>query len=202
MRQGRPRNDSLPSHPALIGSMEAKMNELAAFDDVQPQIPTDRSVSLKSKYSGSIEAKRNELAKLDRKHGQTPESHLSLDHPRLKKIKSQPHTYESKDPNHCGRLAYWRLDQATGDADVEPCPSEESDSGKARKFYQMNVIYKHLSHHYVLKRSIVFIVDTHFDQIMFEAKANELTTTFFESMQPSDYFGYISLGNHPTNEEI
>ena len=67
-------------------------------------------------------------------------------------------------------------------------------------FYKkMNNIYKYLSHHYILKRSVVFIVDAQFDSIAYAAKAANLTSTFFESMSPTDHFGYISLGRNQNN---
>ena len=55
------------------------------------------------------------------------------------------------------------------------------------------MIYKFLSHHYVLKRSVCFIVDTEFSGIFYHEKANEYVRKVFNSLDSEDYFGYISL---------
>mmetsp|Transcript_4884 Transcript_4884/g.5959 ORF Transcript_4884/g.5959 Transcript_4884/m.5959 type:complete len:198 (+) Transcript_4884:1357-1950(+) len=54
-------------------------------------------------------------------------------------------------------------------------------------------IYKYLSHHYILKRSIVFIVDSQFDSVIFRDKVQKYVRDFFDGMDEEDYFGYISL---------
>ena len=64
----------------------------------------------------------------------------------------------------------------------------------------MNTIYKYLSHYYIMKRSVVFIVDTHFDSMAQWEKAGKLTKDFFESMPQTDHFGYISLGKTRNND--
>ena len=57
------------------------------------------------------------------------------------------------------------------------------------------MIYKHLSHHYVLKRSVVFIVDTEFSSVFYHYMANRQVKKFFKQLDNEDYFGYISLGD-------
>merc|ERR1712151_394467 len=69
-----------------------------------------------------------------------------------------------------------------------------------KTFQDMKVIYKYLSHHYVLKRSVVFIVGQDFDSVFYKEKAHQYVKEFFESMRPSDNFGYLSLGS--INNEI
>ena len=57
-------------------------------------------------------------------------------------------------------------------------------------------IYKWLSHHYVRRRSIVFIVDSQFDSVVYRDKAMKYVRDFFgEALSDQDYFGYISLDN-------
>ena len=60
-------------------------------------------------------------------------------------------------------------------------------------------VYKYLSYHYVLKRSVVFIVDEDFDSVFYKQKSSEYVNKFFSEMADSDYFGYISLGLDKTN---
>ena len=67
---------------------------------------------------------------------------------------------------------------------------------------QTNTIYKHLSHHYILKRSFVFIADFSFDGIAIKDKATEFIMNFFDSLQPDDQFGFIGLGKNSSNFEI
>jgi len=54
-------------------------------------------------------------------------------------------------------------------------------------------IYKFLGHHYILRRSVVFIMDTEFESIFYKEKASSYISSYFDRMAPDDYFGYISL---------
>lgn len=54
-------------------------------------------------------------------------------------------------------------------------------------------IYKFLSHHYIQRRSFVFVVDTQFDSVVYRDKAVKYVNDFFKNLDPEDYFGYISL---------
>ena len=49
--------------------------------------------------------------------------------------------------------------------------------GKGR---EKTMIYKYLSHHYVLRRSVVFIVDTEFSSVIYHDKANKYVWKFFK----------------------
>ena len=71
---------------------------------------------------------------------------------------------------------------------------------RSSNFKQMNTVYKYLSHYYIIKRSVIFIVDTHFKSMALWEKAGLLTRDFFESMSPADHFGYISLGKTRNND--
>ena len=71
-----------------------------------------------------------------------------------------------------------------------------------RKHCPKSDVYKCLSHHYVLKRSIVFIVDTDFSNDIYKQMAANHVCTFFNSMSPTDCFGYISLGKESAGNEI
>ena len=66
----------------------------------------------------------------------------------------------------------------------------------------MPIVLKHLSHHYVLKRSIVFIVDPYYQSELKNAQASKYINNFFESMPETDKFGYISLGTSSKNDEL
>ena len=61
-------------------------------------------------------------------------------------------------------------------------------------------VYKCLRHHYVLKRSVVFIVDNIFSDTIFQKMSANYVKTFFNLLSPNDHFGYISLGKRA--EEI
>ena len=55
-------------------------------------------------------------------------------------------------------------------------------------------IYKWLSHHYIRRRSVVFIVDTQFDSVVYRDKAMKYVRSFYRNrLNEHDYFGYISL---------
>ena len=55
------------------------------------------------------------------------------------------------------------------------------------------MIYRYLNHHYILERSIVFIVDQDFDTEIEKKRASNYLIQFFDSLQPTDKFGFISL---------
>ena len=55
-------------------------------------------------------------------------------------------------------------------------------------------IYKWLSHYYILRKSIVLIVDTSYDSVVYRDKAMKYVKKLFEDkLDFEDYFGYISL---------
>ena len=66
----------------------------------------------------------------------------------------------------------------------------------------MKSVYKYLSHHYILKRSIVFIFDTDYSSDSYKQMAAEYMNFFFNSMQPTDCFGLISLGKAANKDDI
>ena len=45
---------------------------------------------------------------------------------------------------------------------------------------EKSMVYKYLSHHYVLRRSVVFIVDTEFSSVIYHDKANKYVSKFFK----------------------
>ena len=57
----------------------------------------------------------------------------------------------------------------------------------------MRSVYKFLGHHYILRRSVVFIVDTDFDLEAHRATTASYVCTFFDKLSSEDHFGYISL---------
>ena len=70
------------------------------------------------------------------------------------------------------------------------------------QFSHMRNVYKYLSHHYCLKRSVVFIVDTDYSSQNYKWMANNYVKTFFKNMLPTDCFGYIHLGKSSENQEV
>jgi len=55
-------------------------------------------------------------------------------------------------------------------------------------------IYKWLSHHYIRRRSVVFIVDSKFDSVVYRDKAIKYVKDFYsQDLGKHDYFGFISL---------
>jgi len=55
-------------------------------------------------------------------------------------------------------------------------------------------IYKLLSHHYITRRSVLFIIDTQYSSQFYKQKAIALVAQVFKELSPSDYFGLICLG--------
>ena len=63
-------------------------------------------------------------------------------------------------------------------------------------------IYKWLSHYYIKRRSVVFIVDTQFDSMIYRDRAMAYLRTFFKHrLDGEDYFGFISLEEHSRAEQ-
>ena len=54
-------------------------------------------------------------------------------------------------------------------------------------------MHKYLSHHYILKRSFVFIVDPYFRSSAKMEQASKYINKFFNSLPKTDNFGLISL---------
>lgn len=50
-----------------------------------------------------------------------------------------------------------------------------------------------LSKHYIKCRSVVFIVDRVFSSVFFYERALGLVKNTFDSLQDSDYFGFLTL---------
>lgn len=63
-------------------------------------------------------------------------------------------------------------------------------------------IYRFLSHHYIQRRSVVFIVDTEYDSVVCRDIAMEHVTKFFGALNEEDHFGYISLSNTSKDDMI
>ena len=64
------------------------------------------------------------------------------------------------------------------------------------------MVFKYLSHHYILDRSIVFIVDHEFDSLLDCDRASMYLTSFFDEMQPEEKYGFISLSTKLNRNEI
>ena len=64
------------------------------------------------------------------------------------------------------------------------------------------MIYKCLSHHYVLQRSVVFIVDTNFSSQIYTDLASSYVRKIFSHLDKEDYFGYISLEDGSRFDEV
>lgn len=63
-----------------------------------------------------------------------------------------------------------------------------------RVWSKCSSIYKWLSHHYIRRRSVVFIVDSQFDSVVYRDKAIKFVNDFYsQSLNSLDYFGFISL---------
>ena len=66
-----------------------------------------------------------------------------------------------------------------------------------------NSVYKHLAHHYILQRSVVFIVDTEFDCSFFKDTVMNQINKFFDGLKANDQFGFIPINsNKSDNSEI
>lgn len=59
-----------------------------------------------------------------------------------------------------------------------------------------------LSHHYILRKSVVFIVDTEYCGASYQSKANSYLMRNFKALNGQDYFGYINLGKHARGEKF
>ena len=58
------------------------------------------------------------------------------------------------------------------------------------------MVYEVLSQYYVNQRSIIFIVDSVFDGIWYQNKANQFIHEQFQSLRKEDYFGLIKLSKN------
>lgn len=63
-------------------------------------------------------------------------------------------------------------------------------------------IYRFLSHHYIQRRSVVFIVDSEYDSVVCRDIAMEHVTKFFGALSEEDHFGYISLSKTSKDDII
>jgi hypothetical protein len=52
-------------------------------------------------------------------------------------------------------------------------------------------IYRYLSKHYILRRSIVFILDGTFSSVFFYERALDLIKNVFNKLNSNDYFGFL-----------
>ena len=72
-----------------------------------------------------------------------------------------------------------------------------------RSWKECTSIYKYLSHHYILRRSVVFIVDSQYDSVFFRDKAMSYTREYFDKqLDENDYFGFIPLSSQGLKNEI
>lgn len=55
-----------------------------------------------------------------------------------------------------------------------------STQEKDKREKAMVTIHKYLSHHYVLRRSVVFVVDTEFESVIYHDKANRYVKKLFK----------------------
>ena len=62
------------------------------------------------------------------------------------------------------------------------------------KWKKRNMVYDMLSHHYILRKSIVFIVDTEYSSVIYQDLANKYIKRQFKGLDSQDFVGYISLG--------
>ena len=73
-------------------------------------------------------------------------------------------------------------------------PDIELTSRGQAVFKRMDGVYKYLRHHYILKRSVVFLVDSNYDGMANRERALSIVSTFFDSMSPADSFGLLHIG--------
>jgi len=72
-----------------------------------------------------------------------------------------------------------------------------------RTWKECTSIYKYLSHHYILRKSVVFIVDSQYDSVFFRDKAMRYTREYFDNeLEGEDYFGFIPLSSQGLKNEI
>lgn len=66
---------------------------------------------------------------------------------------------------------------------------------------QCRSVYKYLSHHYILDKSVVIIVDNQFDSVIYREKAVRHLEKFYGGLSNEDYFGLISLDPKNQHED-
>ena len=64
------------------------------------------------------------------------------------------------------------------------------------------MIYKHLNHHYIMQKSVIFIVDTYFSSQIYTDLATHFVQNQFKKLDKDDYFGFISLEEGSEMNEI
>ena len=52
-----------------------------------------------------------------------------------------------------------------------------------------------MARHYILRRSVVFIVDNHFDSVVYSDLALDIVKNLFKELDDKDYFGYIPINS-------
>ena len=94
----------------------------------------------------------------------------------------------------------WRL-QALENIEMILSQAENSNqinnvvrpSLKRKKTTRNRTIYKFLGHHYIQRRSVVFIVDNEYSGVYYHEKTNKFVNKVFSRLDEEDHFGYISL---------
>jgi len=64
------------------------------------------------------------------------------------------------------------------------------------------MIYKYLSHHYIQRRSVVFIIDHNSFSKFYWDKAVQFIRDKFKGLHSTDYFGLVSIGEQLNDEEV
>ena len=77
----------------------------------------------------------------------------------------------------------------------------KKETDKEEKF-EVPAIYKYLSHHYVGRKSVVFIVDQKFHSDKYLSIVNSQVLHYFNQLNREDYFGYIQIGVKYGQEDL
>ena len=67
---------------------------------------------------------------------------------------------------------------------------------------KLSSIYKYLSHHYIMRRSVVFIVDNEYDSVVYRDMTMRHARQFYGSLDDEDHFGFISLDAKHGRDDI
>jgi len=87
-------------------------------------------------------------------------------------------------------------------AELETKANKQRQGFGSQTWSRCTQVYKFLSHHYILRRSVVFIFDSQFDSVVYRDKAMHFVRKFCKEMDAEDHFGFITLDQKPLTDEV
>ena len=70
------------------------------------------------------------------------------------------------------------------------------------KWSKKAIVHQYLSHHYIQRRSFVFIIDNEYQSIIFRDMAFRRMREFYHTLQPDDYVGFLMMGSKAEQDQV